>query len=114
MHNCTKGPPLAEPRAVSQDVVHYFQQREELHALAGRAMIHVQETVAHKYNKPRRMSPNFSKDDRVWARCQRKKILAIRLASIGMGLMRLWPRRLTTSMFFRWTNGGQLMSTLIL
>ena len=60
-HNRTKGPPLAEPKQVAQDAVHYFQRREELIALARRAMIHVRETMAHKYNKTRRMSPHFSK-----------------------------------------------------
>ena len=59
-HNRTKGPPLAEPKGVAQDTAHYFQRREELIALARRAMIQVQETTAHKYNKSRRMSPNFS------------------------------------------------------
>ena len=37
-------------------------------------MIHLQETVAHKYTKRRRMSPNSSKQGRVWVRCQRKKL----------------------------------------
>ena len=73
-HNRTKGPPLAEPKGVAQDAAHYFQRREELIALARRAMIQVQETMAHKYNKSRRMSPNFSKGDRVWLRCQRKNL----------------------------------------
>ena len=63
--NRTKGPPLAESKGVAQDAAHYFQRREELIALARRAMIQVQETMAHKYNKRRRMSPNFSKRDRV-------------------------------------------------
>ena len=49
------------------------------------------------------MSPNFSKGNRVWVHRQRK-ILAIRLAPIGMGPMRLWPRRLATSTLFKWTN----------
>ena len=71
-HNGTKGPPLAELKGVAQDAAHYFQRREELIALAGKAMIQVQETMAHKYNKSRRMSPNFSKGDRVWVRRQRK------------------------------------------
>ena len=35
-------------------------------------MIHKQETLAHKYNKRRRMFPNFSKGDRVCAGRQRK------------------------------------------
>ena len=73
-HNRTNGPPLAEPKGVAQDAVHYFQQREELIALARRAMIHVQETMAHKYNKRRRMSPNFAKGDCVWVRRQRKHL----------------------------------------
>ena len=73
-HNRTKGPPLAEPKGVAQDALHYFQRREELSALASRAMIHVQETMTHKYNKRRRMSPNFSKGDRVWVRHQRKNL----------------------------------------
>ena len=47
-HNRTKGPPLAEPKGVALDAAHYFQRREELIALARRAMIHVQETMAHK------------------------------------------------------------------
>ena len=72
-HNRTKGPPLAEPKGVAQDAAHYFQRREELIALARRAMIQVQETMAHKYNKRRRMSPNFSKGDRVWVRRQRSR-----------------------------------------
>ena len=37
-------------------------------------MIQVQETMAHKYNKRRRKSPNFSKGDRVWVRRQRKNL----------------------------------------
>ena len=40
-HNRTKGPPLAEPKGVAQDAAHYFQRREELIALARRAMIQV-------------------------------------------------------------------------
>ena len=71
-HNRTKGPPPAEPKGVAQDAAHYFQLREELIALARRAMIHVQETMAHKYNTRRRMSPNFSKGDRLWVCRQRK------------------------------------------
>ena len=63
--NRTKGPPFAEPKGVALDAVHYFRQREELIAPACRAMIHVQETMAHKYEKRRRMSPNISKGDRV-------------------------------------------------
>ena len=50
-HNRTKGPPLAEPKKIAKDDAHYFQRREELIALACRAMIHVQETLAHKYNE---------------------------------------------------------------
>ena len=73
-HNCTKATPLAEPKGVAQDATHYFQRREELIALARRAMIHVQETMSHKYNKRRRRSPNFSKGDRVWVRRQRKNL----------------------------------------
>ena len=73
-HNRTKGPPLAEPKGVAQDAAHYFQRREELIALPRRAMIQVQETMARKYNKSRRMSPNFSKGDRVWVRRQRKNL----------------------------------------
>ena len=73
-HNRTKGPPLAEPKGVAQDAAHYFQWHEELTALARRDMIHVQETIAHKCNKRRRMSPNFSKGDRVWVRRQRKNL----------------------------------------
>ena len=34
----------------------------------------MQETMARKYNKSRRMSPNFSKGDRVWVRRQRKSL----------------------------------------
>ena len=37
-HNSTKGPPLAEPKGVAQECAHYFQQREELIALARRAI----------------------------------------------------------------------------
>ena len=70
-HNHTKGPPLAEPKGAAQDAAHYFKRREGLIALARRAMIHVQETMAHKYNMKRRMFPNFSKGDRVWVRRQR-------------------------------------------
>ena len=58
-HNRTKGPRLAEPKGVAQDAAHYFQRREELIALARSAMIQVQETMAHEYNKSRRMPPNF-------------------------------------------------------
>ena len=109
-HNRTNGPRLAEPKGVAKDAVHYFQRREELIALARKAMIHMQGTMAHKYKKRRRMSPNFSKRDRVSV-CRQHKILAIRLVPIGMGPTRLWPRRLTTyviqySMLFKWTNGG--------
>ena len=42
-HNRTKGPPRAELRAIAQDAVHSFQKCEEVHALARRAMIHVQD-----------------------------------------------------------------------
>ena len=73
-HNLTKRPPLAEPKWVPQDAAHYFQPREELIALARRAMIQVQQTMAHKYKKRRRMSPDFSKGDRVWVRRQRKTL----------------------------------------
>ena len=73
-HNRTKGPPPAEPKGVAQDAAHYFQQREELIALARRAMIYVQETMAHKYTKRRRMSLNFSNGDRVWVCRQRKNL----------------------------------------
>ena len=73
-HNRTKGHPLAETKGVAQDAAHYFQRREELIALARRAMIQVQETMARKYNKSRRMSPNFSKGDRVRVRRQRKNL----------------------------------------
>ena len=73
-HNRTRGPPLAEPEGVAQDAAHYFQRRQELIALARRAMIQVQETMAHKYNKSRRMSPNFSKGDRVRVRRQCKNL----------------------------------------
>ena len=67
-HNRTKQPPLAEPKGVAQDAAHYFQRREELIALACTAMIHVQQTMAHKYDETRRMSRNISKGDRVWVR----------------------------------------------
>ena len=60
-HNPTKGAPLAEPKGVAQDAAHYFQRREDLIALVRRAMIHVQETMAHKYNERGRMSPKFLK-----------------------------------------------------
>ena len=73
-HNRTKGPPLAEPRAVAPDAVHYFRQLEELHALADRAMIQVQETMAHKYNKRRKMSPSSSRGDFGWVSCERKNL----------------------------------------
>ena len=73
-HNRTKGPPLAEPKGVAQEAAHYFLRREKLIALARRAMIQVQETMAHKYNKKRRMALNFSKADRVWVRRQRKNL----------------------------------------
>ena len=48
--NRAKEPPLADPRAVAQGAVHYFQNREELHAPAHRAMSHLQKTMANKYN----------------------------------------------------------------
>ena len=73
-NNRTNGPPLAEPKGVVQDAFHYFDPREELLALARRAMIHVQETMAHKYNKRRRMPRNFSIGDRVWVRRKRKNL----------------------------------------
>ena len=73
-HNRTKGPPVVELKGVAQDAAHYFQRRQELIALARRAMIQPQETMVHKYNKRRRMSPNFSKGDRVWVRRQRKNL----------------------------------------
>ena len=73
-HNHTKGPPLAELKAVAQDAVHYFERREQLHPLARRAMTHVQETMAHKYNKRRRMSPNFSTGARMSVPRQRKNL----------------------------------------
>ena len=69
-HNRTKGPPLAEPKGPAQDAALHFQRREELIALAHRAKIHMQETMVHKYNKSRSMSPNSSKRDHVWVRCQ--------------------------------------------
>ena len=72
-HNCTKEPPLAKPKGAAQDAAHYFQRREDVIALAGRAMIHVQDAIAHNYNKRRRMTPNFSKGDRVWVCRQHKK-----------------------------------------
>ena len=71
-HNCTKEPPLAEPNGVAQDAAHHFQRREELIALVRRAIIHVGETMAHKYHKRTRMSPNFSKGFRVCVRHQRQ------------------------------------------
>ena len=73
-HNHTKGPPLAEPREVAQEAAHYFQRSEELHALARKAIIQVQETMAHEYNRKRRMSPTFSKGDSVLVRCQQKNL----------------------------------------
>ena len=73
-HNRTKGPPLAKPKEVAQDAAHYFQRREELIALARRAMIQVQETMAQEYNERRRMSSIFSKGDCVWVRRQRKNL----------------------------------------
>ena len=73
-YNRTKGLPLAELKGGAQDAVHYFQRREELIALARRAMIHVPETMAYKCNKKRRMSPNFSKGDRVWVSRQRENL----------------------------------------
>ena len=50
-HTRTKGPSLAEPKAVAQDAAHYFQKREELHALARRAMVHVQGVMKQKHDK---------------------------------------------------------------
>ena len=104
-HNRTKGPSLAELKGVAQDAAHYFQRRGELIALARRAVIHVQETMAHQYNK-RRGCPAISQKGTAYGSVANVKILAIRLAPIGMGSMSLWPRRLTTSMLFKWTNGG--------
>ena len=72
--NRTNGPPLAEPKGVAQDGAHYFQRREERIALTRRAMIHVQDTTVHKYNKRRRMSPDFSKGDSVWVRRQSENL----------------------------------------
>ena len=71
-HNRTKQPPLAENKVVAQDAAHYFQRCEELIAVARRAMIHVQETMPHKYIRRRTMSPNFSRGDRVCVCRQRK------------------------------------------
>ena len=34
------------------------------------ALTHVQDTMVHKYNKWRRVSPDFSKGDHIWVRCQ--------------------------------------------
>ena len=62
------------PKGVAQDAAQYFRRREEVIALARRAIIHVQETMAHKKNKWRRMSRNPSKGDRVWVRRQRKNL----------------------------------------
>ena len=73
-HNRTKRPPLAEPKVVAQDAVHYFQRRQELLALAHGAMIQVQQTMAHKYNESRRMSSTFSKGDPLLVRCERKNL----------------------------------------
>ena len=72
--NRNKGLPLAEPKGVAEETAHYFQRRVGLIALARRAMIQVQETMAHKYNKRRGMSLNFSKGDCVWVRRQRKNL----------------------------------------
>ena len=69
--NHTKGPPRAEPKWVAQDAAHYFLRPEEHIALARKAMMNVHETMAHKYNKRRRVSLKFSKGDRVWVRRQR-------------------------------------------
>ena len=60
-HNRTKGPPLAEPEGVAQDAVYYLQRHEELIALARRAMIHVQETMAQTYNKKKEHVPQILK-----------------------------------------------------
>ena len=98
-HNRTKGPPLAEPKGVAQDAAHYFQRREELIALARRALIHVQETRGGE-------CPRISQKRTAYGSVANVQILAIRLAPIDMGPMRLWPRRLTTSMFFKWTHRG--------
>ena len=73
-HKRTKGLPLAEPKGLAQDSTPYFQRHEGLVALACRAMIHVQHTMAHKYKRRGRMSPIFFKVDRVWVRCQRKNL----------------------------------------
>ena len=73
-HNRTKGLPLAQPKGIAQDAAHYFQRREELIALARKAVIHVQEALAHRYTKQRMMYPNFSKGDRVWVRRPRKNL----------------------------------------
>ena len=73
-HNRTKGPPRAEPKWVAQDAAHYFVRPEEHIALARRAMMNVHETMAHKYNKRRRVSLKFSKGDHVWVCCQRKNL----------------------------------------
>ena len=102
-HNRTKGPPLAEPKGVAQDAAHYFQRREELIALARRAMIHVQETMAHKYNKRRRMSPNFSKGDRVWVRRQRKN-LGDKTCPYWDGPYEVVAKK-AHDLYVEWTNG---------
>ena len=73
-HSPTKGPPLAEPKVLSQNASHYFQRRGDLIALARRAKIQVQETMAYKYNKRRRLSAHFSTGDRVWVSPQRKNL----------------------------------------
>ena len=51
------------------------------------------------------MSPDFS-GGTVYGSVANAKPLAIRLAPIGIGPMRLWPRILITSMLFEWTKGG--------
>ena len=74
-HDRTKWPTLVEPKVVAQDAVHYFQRREELLALAHTAMIQAQETMGENYSKRRRMSLDFSREDRVWV-CRQRKNLA--------------------------------------
>ena len=90
-HNRTKGPPLAEPKGVAQNAANYFQRCEELIVLVRRALIHVQETMAHKEKKKRRMSPDFLKRGPHMGLSPTVKILAIRLAPIEMDPSRLWP-----------------------
>ena len=45
--------------------------------------------------------PPISQKGTAYGSVANVRILAIRLAPIGMGPMRLWPRRLTTFMFFQ-------------